>query len=173
MNWYSQIQTLFILFYFSSFSQNHLWVSRASHLFIYQIYMACHLTQNDSGWHRIKPTIKIFQKTNKKQEVGIKQDHRCEDITYNAAKVRALCYHRSPGYWKKTHFWVISRRSHRMGLTSSWKQWCSREWDATPEEAHLLGPFRWNSFTDGTFNMSLLPDLMGQIDAIGKRWYLR
>lgn len=30
--------------------------------------------------------------------------------------------------------------------------------DATAEKVCLLGPIRWNSFTDGTYNMPLLPE---------------
>lgn len=53
---------------------------------------------------------------------------------------------------------------HKLGLISPFFLMA----DTMTEKAHLLGPIRWNSLTDGT----LLTDLMGQLDVTRERWSL-
>lgn len=45
--------------------------------------------------------------------------------------------------------------------------------DAMAEKACLLGSISWNSLIDEACNMQFLPDLMGHIDVIGERQFLR
>lgn len=79
-----------------------------------------------------------------------------------------------PGLLKKKTQFKDFPESNKGWVHLTWGRMMFQKASARAEKAHLLRPFRWNFFTDGTQNMPLLPELMGQVDVWEeKKWSLR